>query len=164
MYIPKNWREFKERDMKLPEVCDAGKQSEDPSERLDKSTSELSESVNCEEFIQSDTERGLYFHTSIYSYQIYFKTTKSKLLLPCIYKAHKPLPGDTDAVMESPLSPEEDIPGASFGESEQDLNLNKGETKDRISNDNEEDNRDDIRKGPPVTTNDMDDRGSGNTE
>ena len=70
MYIPKNWREFKERDMKLPEVCDAGKQSEDPSERLDKSTSELSESVNCEEFIQSDTERGLYFHTSIYSYQI----------------------------------------------------------------------------------------------
>ena len=66
--------------------------------------------------------------------------------------------------MESPLSPEEDIPGASFGESEQDLNLNKGETKDRISNDNEEDNRDDIRKGPPVTTNDMDDSGSGNTE
>ena len=72
MYIPKNWREFKERDMKLPEVCDAGKQSEDPSERLDKSTSELSESVNCEELIQSDTERGLYFHTSIYSYQIDF--------------------------------------------------------------------------------------------
>ena len=72
MYIPKNWHEFKERDMKLPEVCDAGKQSEDPSERLDKSTSELSESVNCEEFIQSDTERGLYFHTSIYSYQIDF--------------------------------------------------------------------------------------------
>ena len=71
MYIPKNWREFKERDMKLPEVCDAGKQSEDPSERLDKSTSELSESVNCEEFIQSDTERGLYSHTSISSYQIF---------------------------------------------------------------------------------------------
>ena len=86
------------------------------------------------------------------------------MLLPCIYKAHKPLPGDTDAVMESPLSPEEDIPGASFGESEQDLNLNKSETKDRISNDNEEDNRDDARKGPLVTTNDMDDSASGNTE
>ena len=68
------------------------------------------------------------------------------------------------ALMESPLSPEEDIPGASFGESEQDLNLNKSDTKDRISNDNEEDNRNDIRKGPPVTSNDMDDSGSGNTE
>ena len=66
--------------------------------------------------------------------------------------------------MESPLSPEEDIPGASFGESEQDLNLNKGETKDRISNDNEEDNRGDVREGPLVTTNDMDDSASGNTE
>ena len=66
--------------------------------------------------------------------------------------------------MESPLSPEEDIPGASFGESEQDLNLNKGETKDRISNDNEEDNKDDVRKGHLVTTNDMDDSGLGNTE
>ena len=66
--------------------------------------------------------------------------------------------------MESPLSPEEDIPGASFGEPEQDLNLNKGETKDPISNDNEEDNRDDARKGPLVTTNDMDDSDSGNTE
>ena len=66
--------------------------------------------------------------------------------------------------MESPLSPEEDIPGASFGESEQDLNLNKSETKDRISNDNEEDNRYDVRKGPLVTTNEMDDSGSGNTD
>ena len=65
--------------------------------------------------------------------------------------------------MESPLSPEEDIPGASFGESEQDLNLNKDETKDPISNDNEEDNRDDVKKGPLVTTNDMDDSDSGNT-
>ena len=79
MYMPKNWREFKERDMKLPEVCDAGNQSEDPSERLDKSTSELSESVNCEEFIQSDTERGWYFHTSIYSYQIYFNLINYKI-------------------------------------------------------------------------------------
>ena len=66
--------------------------------------------------------------------------------------------------MESPLSPEEDIPGASFDESEQDLSLNKGETKDRISNDNEEDNRGDVREGPLVTTNDMDDSASGNTE
>ena len=66
--------------------------------------------------------------------------------------------------MESPLSPEEDIPGASFGESEQDLNPNNGETKDRISNANEEDNRDDVKKGPLVTTNDMDDSDSGNTE
>ena len=66
-YIPKNWREFKERDMKLLEVCDADKQSEDPLERLNQSTSELSESVNCEVFIQSDTERGLYCNTSTYS-------------------------------------------------------------------------------------------------
>ena len=66
--------------------------------------------------------------------------------------------------MESPLSPEEDIPGASFGESEQDLNLNKGETTDRISNANEEDNRDDVKKDPLVPTNDMDDSGSGYTE
>ena len=86
------------------------------------------------------------------------------MLLLCIYNAYELLPGDTDAVMESPLSPEEDIPGASFGESEQDLNLNKGETKDRISNDNEEDNRGDVREGPLVTTNDMDDSASGNTE
>ena len=86
------------------------------------------------------------------------------MLLLCIYKAYNTLPGDTDAVMESPLSPEEDIPGASFGESEQDLNLNKGETIDRISYDNEEDNRGDVRKGPLVTTNDMDDSASGNTE
>ena len=71
-YIPKNWREFKERDMKLLEVCDADKQSEDPLERLNQSTSELSESVNCEVFIQSDTERGLYCNTSTYSYQIDF--------------------------------------------------------------------------------------------
>ena len=70
MYIPKNWREFKERDMKLPEVCDAGKQSEDPLERINQSTSELSESVNCEESIQSDTERGLYCNTSTYFYQL----------------------------------------------------------------------------------------------
>ena len=86
------------------------------------------------------------------------------MLLLCKYKADKLLPGDTDAVMESPLSPEEDIPGASFGESEQDLNLNEGETTDRISNANEEDNRDDVKKDPLVTTNDMDDSGSGNTE
>ena len=66
--------------------------------------------------------------------------------------------------MESPLSPEEDIPGASFSESEQDLNLNKGETKDRISNDNEEDNTDDVKKGTLASTNDKDDSGSGNTE
>ena len=66
--------------------------------------------------------------------------------------------------MESPLSPEEDIPGASFGEPEQDLNPNKDETNDRTSNYNEEDNRDDVKKGPLVTTNDMDDSGLGNTE
>ena len=82
--------------------------------------------------------------------------------LLCIYKAHKPLPGDTDAVMESPLSPEEDIPGASFGEPEQDLNPNNGETKDRISNYNEEDYRDGVKKGLSVTINDMDDSGLGN--
>ena len=74
MYIPKNWREFKERDMKLPEVCDADKQSEDPMERLNQSTSELSESVNCEDSIHSDTERGLYCNTCTYSYQIDLKS------------------------------------------------------------------------------------------
>ena len=86
------------------------------------------------------------------------------MLLLCIYNAYELLPGDTDAVMESPLSPEEDIPGASFGEPEQDLNLNKDETKERTSNYNEEDNRDDVKKGPLASTNDMDDSGSGNTE
>ena len=66
--------------------------------------------------------------------------------------------------MESPLSPEEDIPGASFGESEQDLNLNKDETKERTSNYNEEDNRDGVKNVLSVTMNDMDHSALGNTE
>ena len=83
------------------------------------------------------------------------------MLLLYIYNAYELLPGDTDAVMESPLSPEEDIPGASFGEPEQDLNPNKDETKDRTSNCNEEDNRDGVKKGLSVTMNDLDDSNLG---
>ena len=86
------------------------------------------------------------------------------MLLLCIYNAYELLPGDTDAVMESPLSPEEDIPGASFGEPEQDLNLNKDETKERTSNYNEEDNRDGVKNVLSVTMNDMDHSALGNTE
>ena len=66
--------------------------------------------------------------------------------------------------MESPLSPEEDIRGASFGEPEQDLNLNKDETKERTSNYNEEDNRDGVKNVLSVTMNDMDHSALGNTE